>query len=117
MGCHQSKSTETSLALGKRSTTEDVVGLLGSDTAKGKTVVITGANTGLGLETARCLAAHGASVIVCSRNAQNGEKAVASILEKHPEAIVSSAQLDLGSHDSIRKFSSSYINQESLYIF
>ena len=44
-----------------------------------KRVIVTGANVGLGLETARVLALYGAEVILCSRNIKNGEYAVKKI--------------------------------------
>ncbi len=49
------------------------------DPTAGHVAVVTGANSGIGYETARCLAAAGARVFVGSRNAQNGEKACADI--------------------------------------
>ncbi len=44
-----------------------------------KHIIVTGANVGLGLETARVLALNGAEVILCSRNMKNGEDAVQKI--------------------------------------
>ncbi len=44
-----------------------------------KRIIITGANSGLGLETARVLSLNGAEVIICSRNPKNGESAVNKI--------------------------------------
>ena len=44
----------------------------------GKVVIVTGANTGLGFETARQLYAHGATVVLASRNKARGTAAVAS---------------------------------------
>jgi NAD(P)-dependent dehydrogenase (short-subunit alcohol dehydrogenase family) len=60
--------------------------------------VITGANTGLGFETARLLAAHGATVVLAVRNPDKGKAAAARI--GAPE--VSVQRLDLTSLDSIR---------------
>ena len=45
----------------------------------GRTVLITGGNTGLGLETAVALARDGAPVVITSRDAQKGEVARAEI--------------------------------------
>jgi NAD(P)-dependent dehydrogenase (short-subunit alcohol dehydrogenase family) len=64
----------------------------------GRVAVITGANTGLGLETARQLAAHGATVVLAVRNLDKGKQAAASIGAPG----VSVQQLDLSSLDSIR---------------
>jgi NAD(P)-dependent dehydrogenase (short-subunit alcohol dehydrogenase family) len=64
----------------------------------GRVAVITGANTGLGFETAKLLAAHGATVVLAVRNLDKGKEAAARIAA--PE--VSVQRLDLTSLDSIR---------------
>ena len=68
----------------------------------GRTAVVTGANTGLGLETAAELAAHGARTVLAVRNTDKGEAAIATILERHPDADVSVQALDLSDLSSIR---------------
>ena len=68
----------------------------------GRVCVVTGANSGLGLETARALAAHGASVVLAVRNLDKGAEAVARIRAATPNADLSVQQLDLASLDSIR---------------
>ena len=45
----------------------------------GRTAVVTGANTGIGFETAKALALKGANVIIASRSVEKGEGAVARI--------------------------------------
>lgn len=85
-------------------TTGDQVTEQFSAECKGKTVIVTGGNVGLGLETARCLADHGAIVVLCSRSAANGQAAVDKIKLAHPESQVSFLQLDLGSLKSIQQF-------------
>lgn len=50
-----------------------------ADSLKGKLVVITGGNTGLGLESGKRLAAAGATVVLTSRNPSKGERAVSSV--------------------------------------
>lgn len=68
----------------------------------GRTAVITGANTGLGYETARALAAHGAQVVLAVRNLDKG-KAAADLITRHsPGAAVAVQELDLTSLASIR---------------
>ena len=52
--------------LGKTSTADEVIAIVGADKLQGKTIVITGANTGLGFETARAMVANGADVVLCS---------------------------------------------------
>jgi len=84
---------------------------------KGKYVIVTGANTGLGEETSRALAAHGANVIMASRSLDNGKAAMERILVKHSESKVSVMQLDLGSLDSITKFADEFLaRKEPLHI-
>ena len=67
----------------------------------GRVAVVTGANAGLGLETAAALAAHGAHVVMAVRNLDKGKKAAALIGQRHPGASVSLQELDLSSLDSI----------------
>ncbi|MFE3257888.1 SDR family NAD(P)-dependent oxidoreductase [Nocardia sp. NPDC059091] len=64
--------------------------------------VVTGANTGLGFETARVLAAHGASVVLAVRDVEKGKQAVARITEIAPGARLSVVALDLASLESVR---------------
>ncbi|KDF00483.1 short-chain dehydrogenase [Mycolicibacterium aromaticivorans JS19b1 = JCM 16368] len=68
----------------------------------GRTVVITGANTGLGYETARALAAKGAHVVLAVRNLDKGKAAADLIVRRYPGADVSVQALDLTSLASIR---------------
>lgn len=70
----------------------------------GRVVVVTGANTGIGYETARTLAAAGARVVLACRSAERGEAAAARIRATHPSAEVRFAPLDLGSFESIQSF-------------
>ncbi|OBF46141.1 short-chain dehydrogenase [Mycolicibacterium peregrinum] len=70
---------------------------------KGRTAVVTGANTGLGLETARALAAKGAHVVLAVRNLQKGQDAVDWITHTVPGADLELQRLDLGSLDSVRE--------------
>lgn len=70
----------------------------------GRTAIITGANSGLGLVTATELARHGADVILAVRNTTAGETAAATIRAEAPDAKVSAWKLDLASLDSVRAF-------------
>ena len=69
----------------------------------GRVAVITGANSGLGLETARVLAAHGAAVVLAGRDQARTAAAAAGIRQQQPDALVETAELDLASLESIRK--------------
>ena len=68
----------------------------------GRVAVITGANTGLGYETARALAERGGHVVLAVRNLEKGKDAVARITAASPRADVALQELDLTSLDSIR---------------
>jgi NAD(P)-dependent dehydrogenase (short-subunit alcohol dehydrogenase family) len=68
----------------------------------GRTAVVTGANGGLGLETARALARAGAHVVLAARNQERAREAVASIHTSAPEATLTVVKLDLGSLDSVK---------------
>jgi len=70
----------------------------------GKTVVITGANTGIGYETAKDLSKRGANVIMACRNMEKAKEAKAKILTEVPEAKLELRELDLSSLESVRKF-------------
>jgi NAD(P)-dependent dehydrogenase (short-subunit alcohol dehydrogenase family) len=69
---------------------------------RGKTAVVTGANGGLGLETAKALAAKGAHVVMAARNQSKAEGAAAEIRSDTPNASLEIVPLDLGSLDSVR---------------
>ena len=68
----------------------------------GRTVIITGANTGIGYEAALVLAGKGARVVLAVRNAGKGQKAIDAIARKHPGAAVTLQELDLSSLASVR---------------
>lgn len=70
----------------------------------GKIVVVTGGNSGLGLETSNVLAAAGATVVMGCRSMDRGSVARSGILNVHPQAVVDVIELDLSSFDSVRNF-------------
>ena len=76
-----------------------------------KTVLITGGNSGIGLETARQLTAHGAAVILACRDETKGQAALASIKNDMPSAEVSLVSLDLGSLDHVRSCAEVVLNR------
>ncbi|OPX07860.1 short-chain dehydrogenase [Mycobacterium sp. AT1] len=69
----------------------------------GRTAVITGANTGLGYETAAALAAKGAHVVLAVRNLDKGKAAADLIARRTPGADVTVQQLDLTSLASVHE--------------
>src|SRR4029450_7409514 len=64
---------------------------------------ITGANTGLGFQTAKVLAQHGATGVLACRNPDKAAAAAATIGAAAPTATVSTLQLDLASQASVRR--------------
>jgi NAD(P)-dependent dehydrogenase (short-subunit alcohol dehydrogenase family) len=64
---------------------------------KGRVAVVTGANTGLGFETARAMAEHGATVVLAVRDVEKGKQAAARMAGN-----VTVQELDLASLESIR---------------
>jgi len=79
-----------------RWTSDDVPG------QHGRLAVVTGANTGLGFETAQVLAGRGASVVLAVRDTEKGKRAAARIASAAPGANVTVQPLDLTSLESIR---------------
>lgn len=73
----------------------------------GRTAVVTGANSGIGLVAARELARHGARVVLACRDQQKGAAALAKVREAAPEADVELAALDLASLESVASFAES----------
>jgi NAD(P)-dependent dehydrogenase (short-subunit alcohol dehydrogenase family) len=71
----------------------------------GRTAVVTGANGGLGLATARALAAAGASVVMAARNQAKAAEAEERIRAAVPDASLRIVALDLGSLASVRQAS------------
>jgi NAD(P)-dependent dehydrogenase (short-subunit alcohol dehydrogenase family) len=69
----------------------------------GRTAVVTGANGGLGLETARRLAAKGAHVVMAARNQEKAAAALDDIRAGVPAASLEVVALDLGSQESVRR--------------
>lgn len=87
------------------STAEDVTkGVDGT----GLTAIVTGATSGIGLETARVLALRGVNVVIAVRNVESGNKVKDSIVEKIPNAKIDVMELDISSLESVRKFVSQY---------
>ncbi len=69
----------------------------------GRTAVVTGANGGLGLETAKALAGKGAHVVMAVRDEAKAEQAVAAIIREVPAASLDLVSLDLASQESVQR--------------
>ena len=77
-------------------------------TLTGRRVIVTGANSGLGFETARALAQHGAEVTMAVRTRAKGDAAAEAIRATGPTGSVEVADLDLASLASIRDFADAW---------
>ncbi|XP_055504818.1 WW domain-containing oxidoreductase isoform X1 [Leucoraja erinacea] len=74
----------------------------------GKVVIVTGANSGIGYETARSLALHGAHVVLACRNRARAAEATQKILEEWHKAKVEAMILDLASLQSVQQFAEAF---------
>lgn len=88
------------------STTDDV--LTGVDLT-GRRYLVTGASAGLGEETTRALAAHGASVTMAARDADRAAAAEQRIRETVPNADLEVRLLDLASLADVRRFAAEFL--------
>lgn len=79
----------------------------------GKVVIITGANSGIGKETAIDLAKRGGKIYIACRDVKRGEDALREIREKSESEKVHFLQLDLASLDSVREFAKRFHELES----
>ncbi|GIX99454.1 retinol dehydrogenase 14 [Caerostris darwini] len=79
---------------------------------KNKTVIITGANSGIGKATALELAKRGARVILACRDHEKGQKALIDIRSKSRNGVLKVMELDLASFESIKKFSNEFLRSE-----
>lgn len=82
--------------------------LKNAESQSGRVAIVTGANVGLGLETARGLASTGCEVVLACRNEAKAEAAKAGILAKLPDAKIACMQLDLSSLKSVRSFTTKF---------
>ena len=70
----------------------------------GKTIIVTGSNSGIGFESIKYFSAKGAQTILACRSIKNGKLAKGQILEKHPSAKIDVMNLDLADLESIHLF-------------
>jgi NAD(P)-dependent dehydrogenase (short-subunit alcohol dehydrogenase family) len=75
----------------------------------GRSFIVTGANSGIGLETARVLAQGGAEVTLACRNQTKAAAARDDILGTAPDANLHIGELDLASLASVRSFAADYL--------
>jgi len=74
----------------------------------GRTAIVTGANTGIGYETALALARKGAHVILACRDLKKAEAAVERITAERPAGSARARELDLSDLESVRRFADKF---------
>ena len=94
------------MTFGADTTTDEV--LAGIDLS-GRHIVVTGASAGLGEETARALAAHGASITMAVRDSDRGNAAADRIRAAVPDAVLEVRLVDLAALDSVRAFAAEFL--------
>lgn len=77
----------------------------------GKTVIVTGANTGIGFETALAFYEKGAQVILACRNSDNAQQALDKIRVHKGKGSLEAALLDLSGLASVRQFAENFLQQ------
>ena len=93
-----SERVSSCLSGAERTTVDVIAGI----ELTGKTALITGASTGLGLETALTLASAGARIIMAARPGAKLDAALATVRERYGNAVAEAVALDLTDLDSIR---------------
>ena len=88
-------------------------GKLAAKRLDGKTVIVTGGNSGIGYTTALDLAKRGARVIIGCRSEERGTRAERDLREESGSDLVFFRQIDLGSKVSIREFSEKLLREET----
>eukprot|EP01130_Rhizamoeba_saxonica_P003934 TRINITY_DN1628_c0_g1_i2.p1 TRINITY_DN1628_c0_g1~~TRINITY_DN1628_c0_g1_i2.p1 ORF type:complete len:323 (-),score=54.82 TRINITY_DN1628_c0_g1_i2:231-1199(-) len=90
--------------IGSSSSWKDVVKHAGGVDLSNKVAIVTGSNSGIGVETAKCLAFCGAHVIMACRTIEKAEKMRLKIIADTNNDNVEILPLDLGSFQSVREF-------------
>lgn len=108
--------------MGAKTTALEVVRHFGEGAyLKGKTAVVTGGNSGIGLEACKALASAGARVILCSRSVKNGTEAVETEVKQEgvggyvvAEPNIEVKQLDLNSLKSVKALAEDLLKEERI---
>ncbi|PZF74635.1 oxidoreductase [Taibaiella soli] len=79
----------------------------------GKTAMVTGANTGIGYETALALYEAGANVILACRSQENADKALKSILKSGGKGSLETGILNLANLDAVKAFATDFLNRHN----
>lgn len=93
------------------SSLEGPIGRAAAADMRGKVALVTGANTGLGFETALRLANEGATVVLAGRSLEKLNAAAERIRSRVPVGAVEVQVLDLASLQSVRRFATSFLER------
>lgn len=91
-----------------KTTAEEIIKIYNTDLS-GKVAIVTGSNSGIGLETARVLALAGAKVIIPCRSQEKAEGAIKHIKETVPGADLIPMVIDLSDLSSVRNFAQEFL--------
>lgn len=80
---------------------------------RGKTAIVTGGASGLGVETVRALAAAGAHIVMPVRSRDKGERVAADIRSLTGNKAIEVADMDLAVYDSVRTFADGFVKSGS----
>jgi NAD(P)-dependent dehydrogenase (short-subunit alcohol dehydrogenase family) len=78
---------------------------------EGKKAIVTGGNSGLGYETVKALASHGAKVVLTGRNVEKCEKAAQQIKLQYPQAQILVGFLDVADLTSVKVFAENQLDE------
>ncbi|CEP09246.1 hypothetical protein [Parasitella parasitica] len=101
--------TTTTTSIEWNTTAEGILQFYNTDLT-GKVVIVTGANSGVGQETARALSSVGAKIIIPCRSLQKSQEAIRYIKETVPNADLIPMELDLSNLSSIKLFSEAFLD-------
>jgi len=76
----------------------------------GRTALVTGASSGLGVETARALVEAGAKVILPTRSLERGSQSRSALMQTHPHGLIELAVLNLADLNSVRTFCAFFLD-------
>lgn len=83
----------------------------------GKTIIITGANTGIGFETALALYEAGAHVVLACRNLEKAENSRVTLQAQHGKGTLETGVLDLSDLNSVKQFADTFLqNHKQLHV-
>jgi NAD(P)-dependent dehydrogenase (short-subunit alcohol dehydrogenase family) len=83
----------------------------------GKTIIVTGGNSGIGFGAASEFARKGAQVVLACRNMEKAQSAAVQITNAHPQAAVEALELDLADLKSVRNFAKGFhANHRRLHV-